>query len=116
MIWRNGNCGAFNGPGRLFCGGVCRKQATRGVFSPSRSALPILCDVFDQALPVAAAKDFRPDVIVHQLTDLRDEIERIAELALANNRVRDEGTRNLLAAAQSAGAQAFVASPGAEAA
>lgn len=72
-------------------------------------ATPVLCDLFDQESLIAAVKDFRPDVIAHQVTDLPEEIEKLAEFHSANNRVRSEGTRNLLAAAQMVNASGFVA-------
>ena len=70
---------------------------------------PVLCDVFDQRSLTAAVKDFQPDVIVHQVTDLPDEIEKLAAFLPGNNRVRSEGTRNLLTAAQAVNASGFVA-------
>ena len=33
---------------------------------------PVLCDVFDHESLTAAVKDFQPDLIVHQVTDLPD--------------------------------------------
>ena len=45
-----------------------------------------------------------PDVVIHQLTDLPrafDE-ERLADAYVRNARIRMEGTRNLIAAAQAA--------------
>jgi hypothetical protein len=72
-------------------------------------AKPVLCDVFDRESLSTAVKEFRPDVIVHQVTDLPDEIGRIPEFALANARVRTVGTRNLLTAAQAVCASGFVA-------
>jgi len=70
---------------------------------------PVLCNVFDQNALAAAVKDFQPDVIVHQVTDLPDQIEELAEFLPGNNRVRSDGTRNLLAAAQAVSASGFVA-------
>lgn len=72
-------------------------------------ATPVLCDVFDPKALAAAVKDFRPDLVVHQMTDLPDEVERLTDFLPRNNRVRDEGTRNLLAAAKAAGAPGFLA-------
>jgi nucleoside-diphosphate-sugar epimerase len=46
---------------------------------------------------------------MHQLTDLPDDRDRIPEFAARNNRIRTEGTRNLLAAAREAGAPRFLA-------
>jgi UDP-glucose 4-epimerase len=70
---------------------------------------PVLCNIFDDNSLAAAVKDFQPDLVVHQVTDLPDEIEELAEFLPRNNRVRSEGTRNLLAAAQAAKASGFLA-------
>src|SRR5688572_20043995 len=70
---------------------------------------PVLCDVFDAGALAAEVRDFRPDLVVHQMTDLPDEVERLAEFLPRNDRVRGEGTRNLLAAAKSAGVPGFLA-------
>ena len=72
-------------------------------------ARAVCCDVFDLDTLCEAVDTFRPDVVVHQLTDLPDELHRVPELADANSRTRREGTRNLLAAAQAAGGAHFVA-------
>jgi nucleoside-diphosphate-sugar epimerase len=74
-----------------------------------QGAEPIVCDVFDAASLRAAVVAFRPDVVLHQLTDLPDDRAQLAEFARANTRIRDEGTRNLLAAAAAAHAQKFLA-------
>ena len=71
--------------------------------------IPVLCDLFDPKSLNAAVKDFRPDVIAHQVTDLPDEIGKLAKVLAATDRVRSEGTRNLLAAAQAVNASGFVA-------
>lgn len=70
---------------------------------------PVLCDVYDAAALVAAAEAFRPEVVMHQLTDLPDDLERLGDFLPANARIRSEGTRNLLAAARAAGASRVVA-------
>ncbi|MHB1738559.1 MAG: NAD-dependent epimerase/dehydratase family protein [Actinomycetes bacterium] len=72
-------------------------------------AEPVVCDVFDSAALTEVVAAFRPDLVMHQLTDLPDEVDRIPEHAARNNRIRTEGTRNLLAAAQAAGATRFLA-------
>ena len=72
-------------------------------------AEPVVCDVFDAGALAEAVKRFRPELVMDQLTDLPDERDRIAEFAARNNRIRTEGTRNLLAAAQEAGARRFLA-------
>src|SRR3954452_22735369 len=65
---------------------------------------PVLCDLFDQKSLTTAVKDFRPDVIVHQVTNLPDEIGKLADFLASTDRVRGEGTRNLLCAAQAVNA------------
>ena len=72
-------------------------------------AVPVVCDVYDSEALVAAVVDFGPDVIVHELTDLPDDASRIAEFSQANSRIRQVGTRNLIAAAQASGVSRFVA-------
>lgn len=72
-------------------------------------ATPVVCDVFDGHALTAAVEAFGPELVMHQLTDLPDQVERVAEFASANNRIRTEGTRNLLAAAAAAGAERFLA-------
>lgn len=75
----------------------------------SAGVTPVLCDIFDERSLVAAVKDFGPDIVMHQVTDLPDELEKLAEFLPGNNRVRSEGTRNLLEAARAANASGFVA-------
>jgi nucleoside-diphosphate-sugar epimerase len=72
-------------------------------------AIPVLCDLFDQKSLNEAVKDFRPDVIAHQVTDLPDQIGKLSEFLASTDRVRSEGTRNLLAAARAVNASGFVA-------
>jgi hypothetical protein len=75
----------------------------------SAGAIPILCDLFDRTSLIAAVMQFRPDVVLHQVTDLPDEIGRLPDFIAATDRVRSEGTRNLLAAAQAVNASGFIA-------
>jgi hypothetical protein len=72
-------------------------------------ATPVLCDLLDQPSLAAAVKDFQPDVVVHQVTDLPDDVARLADFLPRNDRVRSEGTRNLLEAAQATNASLFIA-------
>ena len=75
----------------------------------SLGAEPVVCDVFDPASLREAMLAFRPDIVLHQLTDLPDDRARIPELGAANNRMRREGTANLLAAARAAAAHRLIA-------
>jgi putative NAD(P)-binding protein len=70
---------------------------------------PVVCDVFDAEALTEAVVRFRPDAVVHQLTDLPDRRAELDAYAAANDRIRGEGTRNLIAAAQAGGAHRFVA-------
>jgi NAD(P)H-binding len=72
-------------------------------------AEPVLCDVYDAKALRTAVVRFRPDAVMHQLTDLPDDAANIPELAARNDRMRREGTRNLLAAAEAAGAGRILA-------
>jgi nucleoside-diphosphate-sugar epimerase len=70
---------------------------------------PVVCDVFDADRLKDLVTEFRPDAVMHQLTDLPDRLDELEAHAEANDRMRSEGTRNLIAAAQAAGADRFVA-------
>ena len=72
-------------------------------------AEPVVCDVFDAGALAQAVVAFGPELVMHQLTDLPDQAGQIPEFAARNNRIRTEGTRNLLAAAAQAGATRFLA-------
>jgi NAD(P)H-binding len=72
-------------------------------------AEPIVCDVFDPAALTAAMNRFAPKMVMHQLTDLPDHVDQLADHADRNDRMRSEGTRNLIAAAQAAGATRLLA-------
>ncbi|MEV0293696.1 NAD-dependent epimerase/dehydratase family protein [Nocardia sp. NPDC050710] len=88
--------------------GMTRSPAKSDQLSAAGAAA-VVCDVYDLDALTAAVADFRPDLVMHQLTDLPDDAARIGELADANARIRSEGTRNLLAAARAAGAKRFLA-------
>ena len=66
-------------------------------------------DVYDRDDLIAAVAAFAPDLVMHQLTDLPDDVTQIPANGAANARIRDEGTRNLIAAANAAGASRFLA-------
>jgi nucleoside-diphosphate-sugar epimerase len=53
----------------------------------------------------------RPEVVMHQLTDLPKNLDpaQMPEAIVRNARIRDEGTRNLIAAGVAAGASRIVA-------
>ncbi|OJU83874.1 MAG: epimerase [Solirubrobacterales bacterium 70-9] len=72
-------------------------------------AEPVVVDVYDAAALRDAVCDFAPDAVMHQLTDLPDDAAKLAASRESNARMREEGTHNLVCAAQAAGASRFIA-------
>jgi nucleoside-diphosphate-sugar epimerase len=66
-------------------------------------AQPVLADVFDRAGLIAIVRAARPEIVIHQLTDLG------AADPVANAALRTRGTRHLVDAALAAGARRIVA-------
>lgn len=74
-------------------------------------AQPVVADALDDAAVAGAIKASEPEVVIHQLTALtgvKSYRNFDKEFALTN-RLRTEGTDNLLAAAQAAGTTRFIA-------
>ncbi len=71
----------------------------------------VVVDVFDGKTLRDAVVQTRPDVVIHQLTDLPDVYDpaRSADVLVRNSRLRIEGTANLVAAALAAGARRLIA-------
>jgi nucleoside-diphosphate-sugar epimerase len=72
---------------------------------------PVIVDVFDAEKLRATVVAARPDIVIHQLTDLPHGLPA-AEMEAArirNARIREEGTRNLVAAAVASGATRMIA-------
>lgn len=74
-------------------------------------ATPVVVDVFDKAGLERAVVAAKPDVIIHQLTDLPEvwDPTQMAAVLESNARLRRDGTRNLMAAAQAAGVKRVIA-------
>jgi nucleoside-diphosphate-sugar epimerase len=73
-------------------------------------ARAVVCDVFDAAGLKSAVREAAPEVVIHELTALPSRLDPKAKDALApTNRLRGEGTRNLIAAAKAAGALRLIA-------
>jgi len=97
-------------------------EAGHQVFGTTRSAAkaralrelgaePVVVDVFDLAALRDALGAARPEIVIHQLTDLPRDLDP-AQMGAAvprNARIRAEGTRNLVIAAIAAGARRMVA-------
>ena len=77
----------------------------------SAGATPVVCDVFDADALRAAMVAASPQVVLHELTDLPPNIDprKADEQTAGNDRIRTEGTRNLVAGALAAGASRMVA-------
>jgi nucleoside-diphosphate-sugar epimerase len=70
----------------------------------------VLADGLDTAAVRAAVEKVRPEVVVHQMTALKGGIDfkHFDDSFAMTNRLRTEGTDNLLAASQAAGVRRFV--------
>ena len=71
-------------------------------------ATPVVADALDREALIAALKSVRPTHVIHQLTALPKTGVRGPKDLEATNRLRTEGTRNLLEAAIQAGARRFI--------
>ena len=75
-------------------------------------ATPVVADALDPDAVAAAVAAAEPEVIVHQLTALSGgslDLRRFERTFALTNRLRTEGTDNLLAAGRAVGASRFVA-------
>lgn len=72
---------------------------------------PVIVDVFDAALLLETVRAAKPEIIIHQLTDLPPALDpaKMPEALVRNARLREIGTRNLVAAAVAAGVKRMVA-------
>jgi nucleoside-diphosphate-sugar epimerase len=72
---------------------------------------PVIVDMFDAGGVKQAVTAAQPEVVIHQLTSIPRAMnpKRIVEAFETNNRLRREGTRNLVEAAKAAGARRIVA-------
>jgi nucleoside-diphosphate-sugar epimerase len=72
---------------------------------------PVVVDAFDAAAVTKAVVASRPDVLIHQLTDLPDvaDPQSMPAALTANARLRIDGTSNLVVAAKAAGVRRLIA-------
>lgn len=70
----------------------------------------VLCDVFDAGRLGRVVARAEPDAVINELTDLPQSLNprKLKKYYAANNRVRREGTANLLDAARGAGVRRFL--------
>ena len=74
-------------------------------------AVPVVVDVFDKAGLAQAVRAAKPDVIIHQLTDLPEVLDpaKMDAVLESNARLRRDGTRNLMDAARAASVKRVIA-------
>jgi nucleoside-diphosphate-sugar epimerase len=89
-------------------GAMTRSTAKAGQLTTA-GAQAIVCDVFDRPGLTDAVRAFAPDLVLHELTDLPDDLKDLPEDSLLNARIRTEGTKNLLDAMSGLGEVMFVA-------
>jgi NAD(P)-dependent dehydrogenase (short-subunit alcohol dehydrogenase family) len=89
-------------------GGMTRSPGKTELLS-GLGADPILCDVFDREALIRAVRDFRPDIVLNELTDLPDDVTQIGDHAELNARIRTEGNQNLIEAARQSGSPKILA-------
>lgn len=89
--------------------GAMTRSAEKAGRLASAGAQPIVCDVFDRPALTSAVRAFSPDVLLHELTDLPDDLENLPEDSRLNARIRVEGTRNLIDALEGLGQTKIVA-------
>lgn len=82
--------------------GMSNEQSTSGLLR-ALGARPMVVDVFDRTELTMAVQREKPDAVIDELTSLGK-----GDYA-ATNRIREEGTRNLVDAATAAGVDRFVA-------
>jgi nucleoside-diphosphate-sugar epimerase len=89
--------------------GMTRSESKRAMLD-ELGAVPVVADALDPDQVADAVARARPEVIVHQLTAIGAVDTRHMERDFAQtNRLRTEGTDNLLAAGQAVGVRRFVA-------
>ena len=88
---------------------VCGSTRSKANVDTLRSlgADPVVVDVFDASALSRAVASARPDVVIHQLTDLPKDLNprEMGAAIVRTARIRSEGTRNLVRAAIAAGAR-----------
>jgi 2-alkyl-3-oxoalkanoate reductase len=87
------------------------RSAERAEGLRQTGAEPAICDVYDAEDLRAQVEAAAPEAVVHELTDLPPALNprKMAEELAGNDRVRQEGTRNLVGAALAGGARRIVA-------
>jgi nucleoside-diphosphate-sugar epimerase len=90
--------------------GTTRKEDSASLVR-DLGAEPVIVDMFDADAVKQAVTAAQPEVVIHQLTSIPQAMnpKHIVEAFETNNRLRREGTSNLVEAAKAAGARRIVA-------
>ena len=86
------------------------RYASRAQTLREQGVEAVVCDAFETDNVARAVAAARPEVVVNQLTDIPDAINprKMAEQFETNDRLRTMGTRNLMRAAEAAGARRLI--------
>jgi nucleoside-diphosphate-sugar epimerase len=87
------------------------RSAAKAAELEAHGVTPVVLDVFDAVALRDAVLNSRPEVVIHQLTDLPQVLDpaQMAASRQRNTRLRIEGTANLVAAARVAAARRLIA-------
>lgn len=89
-------------------GGMTRSPGKAGLLT-QLGAEPVVVDVFDRRALIDAVVGFAPDIVLNQLTDLPDDVRKIADHAELNARIRTEGNGNLIEAVRRSAGPRYLA-------
>jgi nucleoside-diphosphate-sugar epimerase len=86
------------------------RSAAKAAELEALGVVPVVLDVFDAGALRNAVVNSRPEIVIHQLTDLPQVLdpEQMAAARERNTRLRVEGTANLVAAARAAGVRRLI--------
>jgi nucleoside-diphosphate-sugar epimerase len=87
------------------------RSAAKAVELEAGGVTPVVLDVFDANAVGEAVAKARPEIVIHQLTDLPQVLDpaQMAASRQRNTRLRIQGTANLVAAARAAGVRRLIA-------
>ena len=90
--------------------GTTRSESRAGLIRQDGGD-PVVLDALDRDAVLSAVAEARPDAVIHQLTQIPPDLNprRMADEFAMTNRLRTEGTHNLVDAARAAGARRVIA-------
>src|SRR5688572_14849381 len=89
--------------------GMTRSPERAGELT-AQGAEAVICDAFDAAGVERAVADAEPEVVINELTDIPRALNprKFEEQFATNDRLRRDGTRNLVRAAEAVGARRLI--------